>query len=233
MDLQPTDFGLALRPPQDPTIRALVRSAAGARVRERPFRHWRLRGLFRPEIARVLADAVFAAPDLSAGSGRRELYNDRRVFLAGESVAVPGTLREIALAFQSAAVVAALMALTGAMLLETFLRIEYGLDLDGFWLEPHTDLGVKLFTLLIGLPEGPAQAGLGTDLYDADRAWALRLPFAWNAGVAFVPGATSWHGFERRPIVGVRRSIIVNYVTDVWRERKELAFPDEPVGQGP
>lgn len=39
----------------------------------------------------------------------------------------------------------------------------------------------------------------------------------------------TWHGFGKRPIGGIRRSIIVNYVKDEWRSRHELAYPDRPV----
>jgi hypothetical protein len=45
----------------------------------------------------------------------------------------------------------------------------------------------------------------------------------------FVPSKGTWHGFERRPIQGVRRSLIVNYVTNEWRAREQLAFPEAPV----
>src|SRR4051812_26523930 len=59
---------------------------------------------------------------------------------------------------------------TGAKIEGCYLRIEYGLDLDGFWLEPHTDLGVKALTLLVQLP-GEGQAELGTDIYAGPGAW--------------------------------------------------------------
>ena len=36
-------------------------------------------------------------------------------------------------------------------------------------------------------------------------------------------------GKAERPIAGVRKSIIVNYVGPEWRSRHELAFPDEAV----
>jgi hypothetical protein len=45
----------------------------------------------------------------------------------------------------------------------------------------------------------------------------------------FVPGADTWHGLARRTIEGVRRSIIMNYVTDDWRAREQLAYPTTPV----
>jgi len=44
-----------------------------------------------------------------------------------------------------------------------------------------------------------------------------------------VPGPNTWHGFERRPIVGVRRLMEINYVRPTWRDRDQLAFPDRPI----
>ena len=48
-------------------------------------------------------------------------------------------------------------------------------------------------------------------------------PFEPNHGLIFIPGADTWHGFLKRPIRGVRRSLIVNYVGHDWRERWQLA----------
>ncbi len=45
----------------------------------------------------------------------------------------------------------------------------------------------------------------------------------------FVPGPNTWHGFDRRPIDGVRRLLEINYVRPNWRERDQLAFPDRPI----
>ena len=57
-----------------------------------------------------------------------------------------------------------------------------------------------------------------------------RAPGTFNAGLVFIPGADTWHGFARRPIRGVRRSVIINYVKPEWRARHELAYPSAPVG---
>ena len=56
------------------------------------------------------------------------------------------------------------------------------------------------------------------------------MPYAFNVGFSFVPGRDTWHGFDKRPIRGVRRSVIINYVKPEWRARHELAYPDQPVG---
>jgi hypothetical protein len=103
-------------------------------------------------------------------------------------------------------------------------------DTDGFWLEPHTDIGAKRFTLLIYLSRGPGAEELGTDLYaDPAQPPIARAPAPFGSGLAFVPAGDAWHGFVRRPIAGVRRSIIVNYVVPEWRSRHELAEPDRSV----
>src|SRR5690606_3520048 len=104
-------------------------------------------------------------------------------------------------------------------------------DTNGFWLEPHTDLGVKLFTLLLYASREPSHADLGTDIYDTEKRHVGRSPFKANGAMVFVPSDITFHGFEARPIEGVRKSVIVNFVTNDWRAREQLAFPDRPVGQ--
>jgi hypothetical protein len=119
--------------------------------------------------------------------------------------------------------------MVGSDLSGAYVRLEYAQDTDGFWLNPHTDLGVKRLTLLIYLSESVDQADLGTDIYRDPETWAKRPRFEDNAALMFVPGANTWHGMERRRIPGVRRSVIMNYVTDDWRAREQLAYPDTPV----
>jgi hypothetical protein len=208
---------------------ALVLGVQKASFCAHPFPNWRFSSLFPERIAAALGNLPFDPSPLTGASGRRELHNERRRYFSGDMLREFPVAREVAEAFQSARVVQALVMLTGALLMGAFLRIEYAVDLDGFWLEPHTDLGVKVFSLLIQLGS-PGQEALGTDLYAAPDAWAERVPFGWNTALGFVPSARSWHGFEPRPINGVRRSLIVNYVTDEWRERSQLAFADRPVG---
>ena len=111
----------------------------------------------------------------------------------------------------------------------SYLRIEYAMDIDGFWLEPHSDLGVKLFTMLLYLSADPRHAGLGTDIYDADKKHAGRSPWESNGAMVFVPSGNTFHGFEKRPIEGVRKSVIINYVTNEWKAREQLAYPGAPI----
>ncbi|OYV33337.1 MAG: hypothetical protein B7Z81_11520, partial [Acidocella sp. 20-61-6] len=103
--------------------------------------------------------------------------------------------------------------------------IEYCQDVDGFWLEPHRDIAVKLFTMLIYVSEDPALFDAGTDIYDDTPAHNLvaSVPYEKNRGLIFIPGAASWHGFSKRPIRGLRQSLIINYVSPDWRAVDELA----------
>ena len=105
------------------------------------------------------------------------------------------------------------------------LRIEYCQDVEGFWLEPHVDIPVKLLTMLIYLTDAPELHDAGTDLYDNSPEHKLVscVPYEWNAGFIFVPGKNTWHGFRMRAIRGVRKSLIINYVARGWRAVEELA----------
>jgi hypothetical protein len=76
---------------------------------------------------------------------------------------------------------------------------------------------------------GADQEDLGTDIYQDHETWAKRTAFIDNTALMFVPSDHTWHGLERRTIAGVRTSVIMNYVTDAWRERGQLAYPRTPV----
>jgi hypothetical protein len=206
----------------------LLASFASAERRTTPFVNWRLHHVLPERIARTLCGLRLPPVELCGVSGRRELHNDQRIYFAGDVLDAHPATRRVAEALQAPAIVHALMVLTGALLVGTFVRIEYALDVNGFWLEPHTDLGVKAISILLQLGQA-GQEGVGTDLYFGPDKWAETVPFGWNSALMFVPSTETWHGLERRPIPGVRRSVIINYVTDEWRAREQLAFPNDPV----
>jgi hypothetical protein len=206
----------------------MLASIASAERRTFPFTNWRMRGVFPDVVARALAELPFHAVDLHGVSGRRELHNDQRSYFALDVLDRHPAARQVAEAFQSPRVVEAIMADTGAKLAGTYLRIEYAIDISGFWLEPHTDLGVKSYTMLYQLGTD-GQEDLGTDVYVDKETWAERVPFGWNSALVFVPSDRTWHGFEPRKIRTPRRSVIINYVTAEWRAREQLAFPNDPV----
>ena len=209
--------------------KSLSESVRNADTSGDPYQHWFVRDVFPVDIYRDLKAMPFRVPELDGVSGTREVHNADRVYFAGQNLQEFDSARATAEAFQDADTVALLSASFAAPLGDTYVRIEYAQDADGFWLKPHTDIGVKMFTMLIYMSDDPCHADLGTDIYADQDTHVGRSPFVPNAAMIFVPSTNTWHGFERRPIHGVRRSIIVNYVTPEWRAREQLAFPDRPV----
>ena len=204
-------------------------AVAARRTYLTPYRHCLLENALSADVAEELAELPFAAPALDGVSGRRELHNDRRSYFDAAAMARFPVMRAVAEALQSQPIVRLIHEAFAAPIDDTFLRLEYAQDVDGFWLEPHTDLGVKKFTCLIYLSDGPGHETLGTDIYwSRDRHFGVS-PFKRGAAMVFVPGDDTWHGFEKRPIQGVRRSAILNYVTHEWRAKEQLSFPDRPV----
>jgi hypothetical protein len=208
------------------TIRQSMRSAD---ARQTPYQHWIVREVFPQRVYTDLKDMPFPVADLAGVSGTREAHNPDRVYFAGQNLQTFECARAAVEAFQDEGTVALIEEAFGAPLKDTFVRIEYAQDTDGFWLKPHTDIGVKMFTMLIYMSDDPRHADLGTDIYADENTHAGRSPFEPNSAMIFVPSKSTWHGFEKRPIHGVRRSIIVNYVTNAWRAREQLAFPEAPV----
>lgn len=211
------------------SLRTSVRSGE---VHETPYRHWFLRDVFPRAVYEELKAMPFPVADLGGVSGTREVHNADRIYFAGDNLAEFEGARASAEAFQGEETVALFAEAFGAPLANTFLRIEYAQDTSGFWLKPHTDIGVKMFTMLIYMSDDPRHADLGTDIYSDESTHFGRSPFQPNSAMIFVPASNTWHGFEPRPIEGIRRSIIVNYVTKDWRAREQLAFPERPVAVG-
>lgn len=217
---------------RDQVKQSLLRSLEQVEAREAPYRHWFLEDIFPQEAVEELQGLEFPVGSLDGVSGRRELHNDTRQYFDSTNNGRFEVCEAVAAAFQSPEVVAALERVMDADLEGTYLRIEYAQDTDGFWLEPHTDIGVKRFTMLYYLSDEPGHENLGTDIYADKETHAARSPFRPNLALVFVPSTDTWHGFEKRPINGVRKSVIINYVTDDWRAREQLSFPEAPVTAG-
>ena len=211
-------------------VDALSRSFASASKNTQPYPHWQLRNCLPQDVANAMIAMPFQAPGLDGLSGKRELHNNTRTYFDAANQAKFPVVRLVSEALQDARTTTMIERQFAINLAGSYLRIEYAMDIDGFWLEPHTDLGVKLFTFLLYLSTDPGHADLGTDIYDANKAHVGRSPFVSNGAMVFVPGSDTYHGFEKRPIAGVRKSVIINYVTDEWRAREQLADPGSPIG---
>ena len=210
-------------------VQSLLASIDSSTREDKPYRHWNLSRCLPTDVAAQVIALPFEAPSLDGVSGKRELHNNTRKYFDAENQGRFNSVRAVSEAFQDARVLERVQGHFGTRLAGSYLRIEYAQDIDGFWLEPHTDLGVKLFTMLIYLSTDPGHKDLGTDIYDAEKRHVGRSPFVSNSALVFVPAGNTYHGFERRPIQGVRKSLIVNYVTNEWRAREQLAFPSSPI----
>ena len=208
---------------------SLLAAFASAERHDSPYPWFLLSDCVPAPAVAPLRDLPFPAPELGGVSGTREAHNKSRNYFDVEARSRHDVCDALAVALQDAEVVEAIETTFGTDLTGTNLRIEYGQDTDGFWLEPHTDIGVKNFTMLMYLSDGPDHDKLGTSIYSDVETHVGETPFAPNSAMVFIPSDHTWHGFEARPIAGVRKSIIINYVKPEWRAREQLAFPDEPV----
>jgi hypothetical protein len=205
----------------DRFIASLARSDRHAQ----PWRFWLLEDCYPADLVAELEALPYAPPTGIAHDGRREVNNSTRVFFNPEEQARQPCVARLVEAMQDPRVLAAIEAECAIDLSGSLLRLEYCLDVGDFWLEPHTDIAVKKYTQLLYLSAGAGSDNCGTDVLAVEEPHALvaEAPFAFNAGTMFIPGTDTWHGFHKRRIEGVRKSIIVNYVTSDWRARHELA----------
>jgi hypothetical protein len=206
-----------------------ARACARAKHSAMPYDYWLFDDIL-PNATHLALTALTPAPAVAVKTaGRRETNNATRCFLDEATQRACPEAAALAGFLHSPRAIKMWRDLTGADLSGTFLRIEYCQDVAGFWLEPHTDIGAKKFTLLIYLADPSPGECWGTDILNTDKTLHLRASGAANSGVLFIPGDNSWHGFAPRPISGVRRTLIVNYVVPEWRARHELCAM-APVG---
>lgn len=207
----------------------LLNSFGAGERRAKPYPHWFLTRCLPGAVADEITALPFPAPALCGLSGKRELHNATRKYFDADNRGAYPVIEAFSQAFQSPTVTSCIERTFGTRLAGTYLRLEYAQDTGGFWLEPHTDLGVKVFTMLLYLSKDTAHRELGTDIYDTELRHVGRSPFEPNGAMVFVPSTDTFHGFEPRTIGGVRKSVIINYVTNEWRAREQLSFPNQPI----
>jgi len=217
--------------PDSPSTRdTLIAQIPRAREAFQPYRHWILDRIFPTGVTELLKALPFEAGASPTLFGTRGENNASRIYFTPTMRLRYPLIAEICAAFQDRRVTAAIARTTEADLEGTSLRIEYALDTQDFWMAPHTDIRAKRLSMLIYLANDLDHEHLGTDLYDCTHRKVVRVPFFDNSALVFVPSDRTWHGFEKRPFNGVRKSLIVNYIAQRWREKDQLAFPDTPVG---
>ena len=194
-----------------------------------PYRFWILDNVIPEDVVDDICSLPWEAPDLHGISGTREINNSSRRYFDQASQQEFPACKSVCEAFQSKKITQLIESQFSTDLNNGYLRIEFAQDTNNFWLGPHTDIGVKLFTMLLYLSDDPGHETLGTDYYADKETHVGTAPFARNRAMVFIPSDKTWHGFEKRTILGVRKSLIINFVTNEWRAREQLAFPETPV----
>ena len=219
--------------PRIPEVSAIAehfsRALQAAQRDDSPYRHWLLNDVLPESLAAAVLILPIAPSAVADCHGVRDIDNGKRTFFTPRLRERFPTCAVFAEVLQRPEI-ARLFAQTCAVDVGgSYLRMEYIQDTDGAWLEPHRDIPEKLFSMVLYLCTGPEAKDWGTDIYDMQRRWVGRSSAEFNSAVIFVPGPDTWHGFDPRPIEGVRRLLEINYVRPSWRDRDQLAFPDQPV----
>jgi hypothetical protein len=206
-----------------------VEALGSAERLEQPYRRWRLKNVLPEAMCTGILTLPIAPPVLTIDTkGQRATFNNQRTFFTPDMRDLYPAIAVLSEAMQRPEVARQFESTCSIDATNAYLRIEYIQDLDGMWLEPHCDIKEKLFSMVLYLCTGPFAKDWGTDIYDGERKWVGRSSADFNTAVIFIAGPNTWHGFEPRPIYGVRRLMEVNYVRG-WRDRDQLAFPDAPI----
>lgn len=195
---------------------------------ETPYRRWSMTDAFPEALSTAILILPIAPPMLGATDGTRNAYNARRTFFTPDLRSQFPVCENLCQALMRTDVARQFERTLEVDAHGTFVRVEYIQDTDGAWLEPHRDVPEKIFSMVLYLCTGPNAKDWGTDIYDDDKQSVGRSSAEFNSAAIFKAGRNTWHGFDKRPIVGVRRLMEINYVRD-WRDRDQLAFPDAPV----
>jgi len=219
------------------TARHFVNALQKSEVIEEPYRVWTMRDTLPIDLAVGVLCLPVRPPLIDECGGVRDFgdNNNKRYFFTPQEQENFPAVKAFVDAFQRPEVARQFAETCGIdrqRVEGSFLRIEYIQDTDGAWLEPHRDVPDKIFSMVIYLCTGPEAKNWGTDIYDHDKKWLRRSSAEFNRAAIFISGPHSWHGFDKRPINGVRRLMEVNYVTPRWRDRWQLCLPDQPITLG-
>ena len=208
-----------------------VKALRASKRDENPYLRWYVKEVFPEDLCTAILVLPIAPPLLGSTDGTRGNYNNQRTFFTPDLRAQFPVCEKLAQALQRPDVARQFEETCAIKADGTFLRLEYMQDLDGMWLEPHRDIPEKVFSMVIYLCTGPQAKDWGTDIYDDQKKWLKRSNPEFDSAVIFKAGPNTWHGFEPRPIIGVRRLMEINYVRN-WRARDQLAFPEKPISTG-
>tara|TARA_B100000902_G_C27039365_1_gene778538 strand:+ start:121 stop:804 length:684 start_codon:yes stop_codon:yes gene_type:complete len=189
-----------------------------------PFNYWTFDKVLPKNLVDKFLKLPIDPPVINSYSGKRESNNMTRIFFNNENCKKHDCMEQIAEIFNSDGIISTLSLICGKELSKGKLRIEYTLDTGDFWLEPHLDIKEKMLTFLIYLSSdsNTYAKDWGTTIYNKDLTFHSKAPYKQNTGFMFVPGEDTWHGVPKQYIFGVRRNLIINYVSSDWKSTKEL-----------
>ena len=188
-----------------------------------PFKHWLFDGVLSEETIDELLKLPLPVPKIEKHTGKRESQNQTRIFLNKECCNKHSVAKNVANVFNHPSIISKLSNICGRDLTKGKLRIEYTLDTGDFWLEPHLDIKEKLLTFLIYLSKDPDSSKWGTTIYNRDLSFHSKAPYKSNMGLMFMAGEDTWHGVPKQNIQGIRKNLIINFVTKDWKSINELA----------
>ncbi len=188
-----------------------------AQSQDYPFTHWIFKDFLSDTFCKKIFDqiTIHSTPTIydgtRAGDYLLAAQNQTRFYLTPEIINHYPFLKEIITTMCCSDIAEKIASIFSTNLSNCFLRVEYIEDKNGFYLRPHRDIIEKILTIFVYL--GDAPANYGTDFYDNQKQWVKTIPFKHNTGYIFVPGTDTWHGFEKKKIEGVRKALLINYVT--------------------
>ncbi len=217
-------------PTADEVASQFVNALANPEILDEPYRRWQCWNVLPESMLTGILTLPIAPPVVTIDTlGTRDAFNNQRIFFTPKMRELFPAMQVLSDAMQQPRVARQFVETCGVKAEGGYLRMEYIQDLDGMWLEPHRDIKEKLFSMVIYLCTGPFAHDWGTDIYDHDKKWWARGTAEFNSAVIFIAGEHTWHGYEPRPIYGVRRLMEINYVSNTWRDKDQLAFPDRPI----
>ncbi len=131
--------------------------------RSEPFNHWLYNGVLLDETIDELLNLKLPLAKIESHKGKREIYNESRIFFNKENCDKYPVVRNIVNVFNNPDIVSQLGKVCGRDLTQGKLRIEFTLDSGDFWLEPHLDIKEKLLTFLVYLSKDPGWGNGGWD----------------------------------------------------------------------
>ncbi len=105
-----------------------------------PFNHWLYNSVLLDETIDELLNLKLPLPKIESHKGKREIYNESRIFFNKENCDKYPVVRNIVNVFNNPGIVSQLGNICGRDLAQGKLRIEFTLDSGDFWLEPHLDI---------------------------------------------------------------------------------------------